>query len=148
MRTARAQQEYQGFAYNALGSAAVKPIDYYPPPRSLAESSTKLDATSPSVHWGDPLRPHHYKFEEGTAVRPRLTTRPDLVLHAVSVLGAGSFMEKDDSKPVQFENGGLIVKAGARYKFFSLEFFQEHFVLANGDPIVSLYQIDYQAPKK
>jgi hypothetical protein len=148
MTTAQAKREFNGFAYNALGSAAVEPLDPDSLSRSSLASPAEQQPTSSSKHWGDSLRPHHFNFLEVTAVRPRLTTRPDIVLHAVSVLGAGSFMEKDDSKPVPFENGGIIVKAGERYKFFSFEFFQEHFVLANGDLIQSFYQIDMQTPRK
>jgi len=148
MRTARFQEGFQDFAYTALGSAAVKPLDPDSLSRSSLASPPEQRSTSSALHWGDSLRPRHFNFLEGTAVRPLLTIRPDIVLHAVSVLGAGSFMEKDDSKPVPFENGGIIVKAGERYKFFSLEFFQEHFVLANGELIQSLYQIDLQTPRK
>ena len=103
---------------------------------------------SPAVHWGDCLRPHHFDFAEGTAVRLRITSHPFLILHAVSVIGAGQFKEFDNSTPVAFEKGGIIVKGSDRVKFFTFETFQKHFVLEDGETIDSIFQVNYQTPMK
>jgi hypothetical protein len=101
------------------------------------------------LHWGAaPIEPHHYTWSYATVVRPMVSAHPDITCRAILVLGDGSFKEKRDSKPVHFEGGGIIVQAGSRYKYFSLEFFQRHFVLENGQPIEYVFQIDYQAPQK
>ena len=155
MTKVRAQAFAGMFAFTAIGNTAAATMvpDEIAESENLAHPSHTLNArdstqTSTTLHWGDPLRPHHFRFDQGTAVRPRLTTRPDILCHAVSVIGAGSFKENDDSMPVEFCNGGIIVNGGERYKFFTFEVFQKHCVLANGDSIVSLFQIDFQAPKK
>jgi hypothetical protein len=77
-----------------------------------------------------------------------MATRPDIICHAVSVLGAGRFQESPSSEPVSFNNGGIIVKGGDRYKFLTLETFRRHFVLEDGQAIETVYQIDMQTPKK
>ncbi len=148
MTTVRAKGKQQ-FAYTELGNAAAAGLDrHYLSRRSLVPTAEPLTETTVGLYWGDPLRPHHFSFDEGTAVRPRLTTPPDILCHAVSVVGAGSFKENDGSKPVSFENGGIIVKGGNRYMFFTLEKFQKHFLLANGSAVQNLFEIDYQVPKK
>ena len=149
MTTVRAQAKPE-FAYSQLGNAAAAGLDHdYLSQRSLIPSADVLAQSKTGADWGQcPLLPHHFNFAEGTPVRPRLTTRPDVLCYAVSVIGKGSFKEKADADPVSFENGGIIVNGGERYKFFTLETFQKHFVLSNGDSIDNLFQVDYQAPKK
>ena len=101
-----------------------------------------------NLNWGDYLRPHHFRFEEASCVRARIAGRPDLLCSAVSILGAGMFKESESSKPIEFHDGAVIVKAGERVKLFLFEDFRKLFFLENGTPIESIYQIDFQTPKK
>jgi hypothetical protein len=107
------------------------------------------DEVAPSgVHWGDYLRPHHFNFTQASPVCARRDGRPDLVCTAVSVLGAGQFKETESSHPVPFTDGAIIVKAGKRVACFTFEEFRQRFRLVDGSEIVSIYQIDFQTPKK
>jgi hypothetical protein len=145
MTTVRAQN----FGFSQLGSAAAETLDHKHLSRStLIPTHEDFAEASTTLHWGDCLRPHHFKFEEGTAVRPRLTTRPDITCYAVSVLGAGQFREFDNSVPVPFDNGGIIVKAGDRCKLVSFETFRKHFVSREGEDFSHIMQIDFQTPRK
>ena len=136
----------RSFSFSSIGNAAAVGLDHaYLSRPSLNED---LAQGSSAVNWGDCLRPHHFDFTEGTAVRLRITDRPDIICHAVSVIGAGKFKEFDNSVPVAFESGGVIVKGADRVKFLSFEAFQKHFILEGGHPIDSIFQIDFQTPKK
>jgi len=145
----RAPRLTGSFSFTQLGNAAEATLDF--PPRfggsPLRHPEALKDATT-GVHWGDCLRPHHFNFDDATPVRPRVATRNDIICRAVSVLGAGQFKEAEGSEGVAFENGGVIVKGGDRYKFLTLEVFRKHFVLEGGGAIESVFQIDYQTPKK
>lgn len=139
----------RSFSFTSIGNAAAVGLDHvYLSRPSLHPNNQELAEGSSAVHWGDCLRPHHFEFAEGTAVRLRITDRPDLIFHAVSVIGAGQFKEFDNSNPVSFENGGIIVKGADRVKFVSFEAFQKYFVLEDGQKIDSIFQIDFQTPKK
>jgi hypothetical protein len=106
------------------------------------------EATKHALNWGDYLRPHHFRFEEASLVRARRDGRADLVCAAVSVLGSGYFRETETSQPVKFDDGAVIVKAGQRVVCFPFEEFRERFQLMDGSPLASIYQIDFQTPKK
>ena len=106
------------------------------------------ESAEQKLHWGDHLRPHHFDFSEGSTVLLRIEGRRDVTCKAISVFGRGYFLASDSSTPEEFLNGAIIVKAGDRYKLFSFEEFKTKFVLDNGAAIESLYQIDYQTPKK
>ena len=149
MSPVRAQAKPQ-FAYSQLGNAAAAGLDHdqLSQPSLVPSADVHTQSTS-GADWGKcPLLPHHFNFAEGTPVRPLLTTRPDVLCYAVSVIGKGSFQERADADPVSFEKGGIIVKGGERHMFVTLEKFQKHFVLANGNSVEELLQIDYQSPKK
>lgn len=118
---------------------------------SYSSESDGYDSSSSSaqrLHWGAHLRPHHFEFSEGSTVLLRIEGRRDVVCQAISVFGSGWFLESESAAPVEFLNGAIIVKAGERHKLFTFEEFRSRFVLDNGAPIVSLYQIDFQTPKK
>lgn len=100
------------------------------------------------LDWGAPLRPRHFDFSEASAVKLAVPGAARQVYTALSVPGSGRFQESDDSTPVEFYDGAIIVKAGDRYKLFTLEDFSERFVLMSGQRVESIYQIDYQTPKK
>jgi hypothetical protein len=48
---------------------------------------------------------------------------------------------------VEFHDGGVIVKWRDRCRFLSFETLRKNFVLADGEPIESIYQIDFHVPK-
>lgn len=106
------------------------------------------ESAAPALHWGDYLRPHHFDFSQGSVVLLKVEGRRDVVCQAISVFGSGYFLESDSSSPVEFSNGAIIVRAGERCKLFTFEEFRGRFVLDNGAPIETLYQIDYQTPRK
>ena len=139
----------RSFSFTSLGNAEAVGLDHaYLSRASLTPNNQDLAEGSSAVHWGDCLRPRHFDFTEGTAVRLRITDRPDLIFHAVSVIGAGQFKEFDNSTPVTFESGGIIVTGADRVKFLPFESFQKYFVLEDGQKIDSIFQIDFQTPKK
>jgi hypothetical protein len=145
----RTQRLSGSFSFSQLGGSAAATLDPAHLSRpSLVSPAEDFAQAATGVHWGDCLRPHHFNFEEGTAVLRKLSTSPNILCHAVSVLGAGHFKETDASEPVSFENGGIIVKGGERYKFLTFETFRKHFVLEHGGTIETKFQIDYQTPKK
>lgn len=115
---------------------------------SAVECYDVEEVSGSRLHWGAHLRPHHFEFSEGSTVRLRMEGRRDVVCQAISIYGSGCFLESDSASPVDFENGAIIVKAGERYKLFTFEEFRSRFVLNNGAAIESIYQIDYQTPKK
>ena len=137
------------FAFSELGSTATETLghDHLSRPTLIPAHDEFAEATS-SLHWGNCLRPHHFDFEQGTVVLPRLTTRPDLTCRAVSVLGGGQFREFENSSPVPFENGGIIIKAGERHKFVTFETFRKYFVSDGGQDFDHILQIDFQTPRK
>jgi hypothetical protein len=106
------------------------------------------EAARHALNWGDYLRPHHFNFKDASPVRARMDGKADLVCSAVSVLGSGEYRETETSKPVEFDDGAVIVKIGPRVLCFKFEEFRDRFRLIDGTPIVSIYQIDYQTPKK
>lgn len=106
------------------------------------------DSSVHSLNWGAKLRPHHFHFSDGSRVLLRVEGRPDVLCHAISVLGSGSFLEHESSEPVDFSNGAIVVKAGERYKLFVFDEFKRRFVFEDGSPIETIYQIDFQTPKK
>jgi len=133
--------EFQG---NAAVSVAETFFDRY----ASCQPDRDLDSPEHSLNWGARLRPHHFQFAEGSRVLLKVEGRRDVLCHAISVLGSGSFLELESSEPVEFLNGAIIVKAGERYKLFVFEEFKKRFVFEDGSRIESIYQIDFQTPKK
>lgn len=141
------------YAYSSIGTATVVSLnaDHSHPSAEAHVSETHTE--SRGVNWGASLKPHHFDFDEATSVRARLSDSREIVCRAVSVLGAGRFQESPHATPVEFQNGGILVKGrdaqgGNRYKVFSFEEFRRRFFLADGTPVESIYQIDYQTPRK
>jgi hypothetical protein len=130
------------------GNAAARMDDGFLGDYPSCEPHSDQESTQPSLHWGAHLRPHHFEFSDGSRVLLRIAGRRELLCQAISVLGSGRFLESESSHPVEFDNGAIIVKAGERFKLFSFDEFKERFVLENGAPIETIYQIDYQTPKK
>jgi hypothetical protein len=142
------------FAYTQIGSAALVSLDaaHIQPPPEAHVSETRTESGA-GVNWGACLQPHHFNFEEATAVKARLTGSREIVCRAVSVLGAGQFQESPHATPVEFQNGGILVEGRDaqgvnRYKLFSFEDFRRRFFLEDGAPVETIYQIDYQTPRK
>lgn len=133
-----------GFQGNAAVSVGDAFFDRYAPCQPDRDS----DSSAHSLDWGAKLRPHHFQFSDGSRVLLRVEGRADVLCHAISVLGSGSFLESESSDPADFSNGAIIVKAGERYKLFLFEEFKRRFVLEDGSPIETIYQIDFQTPKK
>lgn len=150
----RRQPAPELFAYSQIGSAALVCLDaaHIQPPTEARASDTRTEAGA-SIDWGACLHPHHFNFTEATSVKARLSGSREISCRAVSVLGGGRFQESPQASPVEFQNGGVLVEGrdaqGAnRYKLFTFEDFRRRFLLESGEPIETIYQIDYQTPRK
>ena len=142
------------FGYTQIGSAAVVSLDaaHIAPPAQAHLSETRTEGGA-AVNWGACLQPHHFNFDEATPVKARLSGSREIACRAVSVLGAGRFQDSPQGTSVEFQNGGILVEGrdaqgGNRYKLFSFEDFRRRFLLENGEPVETIYQIDYQTPRK
>jgi hypothetical protein len=142
------------FAYTQIGSAALVSLEaaHIHPPAEAHVSETRTESGA-GFNWGACLRPHHFNFKEATSVKARLTGSREIVCRAVSLIAAGRFQESPDATPVEFQNGGIVVEGrdaqgGNRYKYFSFEDFRRRFVLENGAPVETIFQINFQTPTK
>jgi hypothetical protein len=142
------------FAYSQIGSAALVSLEaaHIRPPTEAHASETRTEGGA-SVNWGASLHPHHFNFDEATSVKARLSGNREISCRAVSVLGAGQFQESPQATPVEFQNGGILVEGrdaqgGNRYKLFTFDDFRRRFLLEDGTPVETIYQIDYQTPRK
>lgn len=131
-----------------VGNAALSVGDAFCDRCPSVEPSHEEESPGRSLNWGAHLRPHHFQFSEGSKVLLRVEGRRDVTCHAISVLGSGYFLESETANAAEFSNGAIIVKAGERYKLFSFEEFQSRFVLEDASPIETIFQINFQTPKK